>query len=398
MNTGKSDDILPSLHSHLMSGFYLCAQFNSIFSFFPFNDTSPISSFVLALCFLSNIMANQAAIVPSAKAALEVKSVEKYTPGADEILVKNEVISFNPVEAKISRLALLPVPYPFIPGLSYGGTVEAVGQGVTGFQVGDKVAVRRNFAAAGNQYGSFQKFVVARTDTASKLPDGVDVTVAASLIGNLTTTIGLFNVRAGLERPNLGDSVPEKNKKILIYGGSSSVGSLSIQWVAQAGYQVVTTSSPRHKDFVSKLGAVAVIDHTQPRDALVKELVAHGPYDLVADVIALPPTVAVNAAVLEAQGGGDVLATLPAFAPETLPDGVKRVFGSWPDIIAAEDTTGIEEWAYRTYFPQSLAQKKLIPQPRQKINGGLGDGVNKALDLMIAGEYSGVKLVADPWE
>ncbi|KIW35532.1 uncharacterized protein PV07_02222 [Cladophialophora immunda] len=343
-------------------------------------------------------MANQAAIVPSAKAPLEVKSVEKYTPGAGEILVKNEVISFNPVEAKIARLALLPAPYPFIPGLSCGGTVEGVGQGVTGFKVGDKVAVRRNFAAGGNRYGSFQKFVVARIEAASKLPDGVDLTAAASLIGNLTTTIGLFNVRAGLERPSLGDSATAKNKKILIYGGSSSVGSLSVQWVAQAGYQVVTTSSPKNKNFVSKLGAAAVIDHTQPQDALVKELVAQGPYDLVADVIALPPTVAVNAAVLAAQGGGDVLATLPAFGPETLPDGVKRVFGSWPDIIAEEDTTGVEEWAYRTYFPQSLAKGKLIPQPIKKITGGLGEGVNKALDLMIAGEVSGVKLVADPWE
>jgi NADPH:quinone reductase-like Zn-dependent oxidoreductase len=343
-------------------------------------------------------MANQAAIVPSAKAPLEVKSIEKYTPGEGEILVKNEVISFNPVEAKIARLGLLPVIYPFIPGLSYGGTVEAVGQGVTELQAGDKVTVRRSFAASGNQYGSFQKFVLARSDTTSKLPNGVDLTVAASLIGNLTTTIGLFNVRAGLERPTLADSVPSKNRRILIYGGSSSVGSLSIQWVAQAGYQVVTTSSPRNKDFVSKLGAVAVIDHTQPQDALVRELVAQGPYDLVADMISSPPTIAVNAAVLEAQGGGDILATLPNFAPETLPEGVKRVFGSWPDIIATEDTTGVEEWAYRTYFPQSLAKGKLIPQPSKKINGGLGDGVNKALDLMITGDYSGVKLIADPWE
>lgn len=343
-------------------------------------------------------MANQAAIVPSAKAPLEIKSVPKYEPGANEILIKNEVISFNPVEAKIARLALLPVPYPCILGMSYGGTVEAIGKGVTEFQVGDKVAVRTSIAVRGSQYGAYQKFVVAPCFTASKLPDGVDLREAASLIGNLTTTIGCFNVRAGLERPSLNDKAPTRNKRILVYGGSSSVGSLSVQWVAQAGYQVVTTSSPKHMDFVSKLGAVHVVDHTQEHDSLVKALVAHGPYDLVADMISLPPTVAVNAAVLAAQGGGDILATLPAFAPETLPDGVKRVFGSWPDVILDEDKTGVVEWAYRTYFPESLAKGKLIPQPTRKIDGGLGQGINSALDLLVGDQVSGEKLIVDPWE
>ncbi|KAJ9612970.1 hypothetical protein H2200_002911 [Cladophialophora chaetospira] len=343
-------------------------------------------------------MSNYAAIIPSAKAPLEVKPVETYKPEAGEILVKNEVIAFNPVEAKIAKLALLPVPYPSILGTSFGGTVEAVGTGVTDFKIGDKVAVRKNFAARGNQYGSFQKFALARCEMASKIPSEVDLTNAVSMIGNLSTTIGLFAVRAGLDRPSVSGSAPVRKEKILVYGGSSSLGSLSVQWLLHAGYQVVTTSSPKHQDYVSKLGELHVIDHTQPHGTLVEALASRGPYDLIADMISLPPTTAINAAVMAAQGGGTFFSTLPAFGPETLPEGVKRVFASWPDIIADEDKSDVEEWVYRTYFPQCLANGRLLPYPIRRIDGGLGQGINDALEMLHSGKVSGVKLVADPWE
>ena len=96
---------------------------------------------------------------------------------------------------------------------------------------------------------------------------------------------------------------------------------------------VITTSSSRHRTFVSKLNAAAVIDHKLETDTLVNELVAKGLYDLVVDTVSLPGTVAVTARVLAAQGGGKLYTMQPAFGPETLPDGVERVFEPWPDSL-----------------------------------------------------------------
>ena len=341
-------------------------------------------------------MANLAAVIPAPKGPLEVQEVDKYTPGPHEILVKNELISLNPIESKIAKLALLPVPYPNILGLSYGGSVEAIGSAVANFQVGDKVAVRKRFTQTGMKYGAFQRYVVAGDDTASKIPAGVDLSTPVGLIANLSTVVGLFGVRLGLNRPALKGPAVAQHKRILIYGGTSSVGSLAIQWVTQAGYDIVTTSSPKHKDFVEGLGAIHVVDHRQELVSLIKDLTGHGPYHYVVDTIGLPQTVALNAQVVAAQGGGKVYATLPPFGPEQLPDGVIREFASWPDIFD-EDKTHLEEWIYKTWFPQVLADSRVVAHPVEKVSGGLKSGVNTALDKLLSG-VSGVKLVVDPWE
>ena len=167
---------------------------------------------------------------------------------------------------------------------------------------------------------------------ASKVPADIDPAVPASLMMNLTCATG----RVGLDKPSLDRSAPAKGLKVLVYGGSSSFGGLSVQYLSQAGYTVSTNSSPKHRDFVFKLGAAAVIDHTLDPDALVNELVAKGSYTLVVDAISLPNTVAVTARVLAAQGGGKLYTTQPAFGPETLPNGVTRVFEGWADPLYEE--------------------------------------------------------------
>jgi NADPH:quinone reductase-like Zn-dependent oxidoreductase len=341
-------------------------------------------------------MANLAAIIPAVKAPLEVQEVETYKPGPHEILVKNEVIAFNPIEFKIAKLEIFPIQYPAILGSSFGGTVEAVGSQVTNFKVGDKVAAAKKGGAVGNQYGAYQRYVVVGDESAGKITGDVDVAIPASLTGNLSTVVGLFTGRAGLDKPSFHSPASAKGKKVLVYGGSSSFGSLSVQYVAQAGYTVVTTTSPKNKDFVSKLGAVTVIDHTQEQDALVKALVAEGPYDLVVDSISLPNTVPVTAAVVAAQGGGKLYALLPAFGPENLPEGVTREYASWGSVLDEEKNAGVLSWAFSEYLAQGVASGKIIPLPIEKVNGGL-KGVNDALDKLQKG-VSGVKLVVDPWE
>jgi len=341
-------------------------------------------------------MANLAAVIPVAKASLEIREVETYKPGPHELLIKNEVIAYNPIEYKIAKLAIFPIQYPAILGGSFGGTVEAVGSQITNFKVGDKVAAAKSGKSVGNQYGSYQRYVLLNEETASKVPEGIDVAVPASLTGNLSTVVGIFTGRAGLEKPSFDGSVAKNGKKVLIYGGSSNVGTLAVQYVAQAGYSVITTSSPKNDDFVSKLGAVKVIDHTQEQGAIIKALLAEGPYDVVVDSISLPSTTPVTGAVVAAQGGGILYALLPAFGPETLPEGVTRDYTSWGSVLDEEKNAGLRAWAFTEYLPRGLASGKIIPQPIEKVAGGL-KGVNDALDKLEKG-VSGVKLVTNPWE
>lgn len=110
-------------------------------------------------------MANIAAILPVVKAPLEIQEVEIYDPGPHELLVKNELIAFNPFEAKLARIGRFPVQYPIVSGGSFGETIKNVGSGVTDFKVGDKVAVAlQNFREFSNRLGSFQRYVIARDD------------------------------------------------------------------------------------------------------------------------------------------------------------------------------------------------------------------------------------------
>jgi len=158
-------------------------------------------------------MANLAAVIPAAKAPLEVQEVDKHIPGKHEILVKNEVIAYQPLESKIAKLALFPIQYPAVIGMSFGGTVEAVGPAVTSLEVGNKVAAVKKRSAIGNKYGGFQRYVVVFDDCVSKVPDRIPIETPTSLIGNLGAVVGLSAFMLGSTRPILRSPRPPKKKR-----------------------------------------------------------------------------------------------------------------------------------------------------------------------------------------
>jgi len=340
-------------------------------------------------------MANFAAFIPAKLAPLEIREVEKYIPGQGEILIKNTIIAFNPIEYKMARIGFIPLEYPSILGLSYGGIVESVGNGVTKFKIGDKVAATRNLSIPGNKYGSFQRYVVALETMTAKLPENANIEAAVNVILNLETVIGILTNTLGLDHPNLDKPITSKGKKLLIYGGSSSVGSLCIQYASQAGYTVISTSSPRNNAFVSTLGATKIIDHTQDQSAIVSALIEEGSYDFIVDTISIPSTINITAAVLSAQGGGTLHTLIPPIGPETIPDNVERSFKPYGLQLGPEHSE-INKWFFESYLPQGIATGKIIPLPQDKVKGGL-NGIEEALTKMQNG-VSCVKVVADPWE
>ncbi|KAK7187791.1 hypothetical protein DPSP01_010839 [Paraphaeosphaeria sporulosa] len=344
-------------------------------------------------------MANQASWIPAATKQVSVGPAETYTPGPNELLVKINSVAFTPIEAKIQRFGTHPIPYPNILGTSYSGTVEALGDGVTGFQKGDHVAaIRSGKTLADPRFGGYQKFALAPVNSTSKIPSSVPFNSSSATIINLAAITSALSIHLGLERPPLTGTATPKNKKVLIYGGSSSCGGLAVKYAASAGYEVITTSSARNKDFVASLGAATIIDHEQDASAVVADLTKYGPYDAVLDTIGLPAPTAILVEYFESLGGGSYNTMIPPIpGTRDIPDNVKRIFAPYSFAFDEEAHKPLARWLYEEYLPKGLESGLIVPTRQHVVDGGL-EKAQEVLDLMNKGGVSGRKLVLDPWQ
>ncbi|KAF7675243.1 hypothetical protein GT037_007006 [Alternaria burnsii] len=342
---------------------------------------------------------NLAVVLPSPKASLSVQSLPIPAPASKELLIKVSTIGLNAIEAKIAKLGAIPVAYPAILGSSYTGTVEALGSAITNYCIGARVLVSNRFGTTGNQHSAYQSYVLvaAEEKMVIRIPEGSDEAVLASLVMNASCVPGLFSGQLRLRRP--AEEVPavgtEEEKKILIYGGSSSFGQLSVRYLRRAGYAVITTSSPRHVNRVCELGVDDAVDHTLPSQQVIQELKARGPYRVVVDMISTPQTILITSQVLKAQGGGTLYATQPSFAPEDLPDGVQRVFKAWSEPLYEQENERLLEWVIEEYLPFGMQKGWIVAQPIDRVQAGLA-GIDGALENLLSNaEGSGKRFVVN---
>jgi NADPH:quinone reductase-like Zn-dependent oxidoreductase len=332
---------------------------------------------------------NFAAVLPVAQGTITVGPVDYPTLPPGGVILRNTVSAFNPVDWKIARNGNRPIQYPAVLGYSYGGVVEAVDEAVSRVKKGDYVFTHNPKA------GGFQRFSAADAKFVGKVDDK-SVEEAAAVVLNLRTIIGAA-VEAGLDRPkDTKTTNPSNGKKALVYGGSSSLGALAIQYLVQAGYTVISTSSPANHALVSGFRAAAVVDHTQSADDVVAALKQHGPYDFAFDAISTPPATAINAAVLGAQSGDIVLYSVgPPPADVDIPKNVARVNKAWPASLAASNPS-FDEWVFVKYIPEAVAAGTLKSVPLELIHGGLG-AVDEGLRKLEKG-VSAQKLILYQWE
>lgn len=344
-------------------------------------------------------MANQASWIPAPTKPVSVGDAETYTPGAGELLVKIGSIAFTPIEAKIQKFGTHPIPYPNILGTSFSGTVEAVGEGVTGYEKGDHVAsIRSGKTLADPRFGGYQKLALAPASSTSKIPTSVPFHSSSATIINLAAITSALSIHLGLERPPLSGTASPKGKKVLIYGGSSSCGGLAVKYAASAGYEVVTTSSSRNKDFVRSLGPVSVIDHEQSPAEVVAALKANGPYDAVLDTIGLPGPTAILVEYFESLGGGAYNTMIPPIpGTRAIPENVKRIFAPYSFAFDEPQHKPLAKWLYEEYLPKGLESGLIVPTRQHVVEGGLAK-CQEVLNLMNQGGVSGKKLVMNPWE
>lgn len=149
--------------------------------------------------------------------------------------------------------------------------------------------------------------------TTAPIPDSLPYEQAVVLPLSISTAAAGLYQKGFLELPYpLADAKPS-GKTILIWGGSSSVGSSAIQLAVASGLEVVSTSSKKNIEYVKSLGAKHVFDHSDSKvvediTAILKGTDFVGAYD----AISLPETLAPTVEIVHHIGGGQIAIVLPA--------------------------------------------------------------------------------------
>ena len=200
---------------------------------------------------------------------LALDTIARRDPGPGEIRLRVHAASLNPIDYKLLHGDLrrvAPMTFPATIGFDGAGTVDAVGEGVAGFAVGERAFVR----ASRETIGTFAETTVQPARFVAKLPAALDYAGAASLpLVALTTVQGLVD-----------RAQAKPGQRILIHAGSGGLGTFAIQYAKALGLEVDTTTSSRNVDWVGALGADRVIAYDR------EDYRAQGPvYDLVFDTL-----------------------------------------------------------------------------------------------------------------
>ena len=247
---------------------------------------------------------NTAAWMTATKAKLEIKTAPYTSPRENEIVIKNGAVAINPVDwikVDMGGMMFSWIKPPFILGTDVAGEVVEIGSAVTHLKVGDRVlghalgiSQKRNSSTE----GAFQIYTLLLAHMASPIPSTMPYENAAVIpLGLSTAACGLFQKdQLALQYPSVPHSAPT-GKTLLIWGGSTSVGSNAIQLAVAAGYEVFTTASPRNFDYVKKLGASQAFDYKSKTvvDDLISALngkvmagalsIGHGAADACMDIL-----------------------------------------------------------------------------------------------------------------
>lgn len=178
-------------------------------------------------------------------------------PGGGELLVQLEAIGVNFIDTYL-RSGVYPAELPFVPGAEGCGKITAVGAGVDGFEVGDRVA----FA---NGAGVYAEQALVPASGAIAVPAEVDAAVAASALLQGMTAHYLVNSTYSVQA---GDTV-------LVHAGAGGVGLALTQLAVARGARVLTTVSTDEKaDLSLAVGAHRVLRYGPELVAQVRGLTA----------------------------------------------------------------------------------------------------------------------------
>ncbi|MEE6450795.1 zinc-binding dehydrogenase [Gottfriedia acidiceleris] len=203
---------------------------------------------------------------------MKIEEIEKPTAQKGEVVVEVVATGLNPVDYKTATNGNPNWSFPHILGLDVAGIISEIGEGVTGWNIGDRVVYHGDFT----KKGGFAQFGVTTAHTISKIPDTISFEEAAAL-----PTAGYTAYQA------LCRKLPMNNiETILIHGGAGGVGGFAIQLAKKLGKTVLSTASAHNKGYVESLGADYVIDYREENiQEKVKEITNGRGVDAVLDTV-----------------------------------------------------------------------------------------------------------------
>ncbi|MGD0364745.1 MAG: zinc-binding dehydrogenase [Bryobacteraceae bacterium] len=199
---------------------------------------------------------------------LEIVELPVPAPAPGELRVRVRAAGVGATDlAMLEGNYIFAPKIPFVPGYETVGEVDALGAGVTGFELGQRVA-------ALTVYGGFAEFLVRQAEHFLPVPDGVSDRDAAAVILNFVTAWQMIHrvakVRSG--------------QSALVTGAAGGVGTAALQLLRLAGVRTYgAASAPKHA-MLRALGATPVDYRAGPLDGLVRALEPAG-VDYVFDAV-----------------------------------------------------------------------------------------------------------------
>jgi NADPH2:quinone reductase len=202
---------------------------------------------------------------------LKYREVETPSPGPSQVRVKTASISVNFADIMLRKGSYLETPpFPAVPGLECGGTIDAVGKNVKDLKAGQPVIV----------FGPncYAEYVLAETAQVVPVPVGIDLDDAAALTVNYLTAYHMLHSMADVQ----------KGQTVLVYAAAGGVGTAVIQLSKPAGITVIgLTSSDEKSTFAQSQGADYIINYKR-EDVLarVKEITRDIGVELILNSVA----------------------------------------------------------------------------------------------------------------
>nr|GAT55243.1 predicted protein [Mycena chlorophos] len=325
--------------------------------------------------------------------------VDKPAPGPGDVLLKVEYASMIAFDTYMADLgyAVKEGGYPITLGNNASGTVERVGEGVSGVKVGDRIAAfSPHIFDRERLQGTMQEHIVLPDHFCAKIPDNLALDAAATIPDNFVTAFYTLFDHLGLPIPSpLPATSPPPNASvaILVYGAGTTTGQYLIQLLHASGYtNIVVTASSRHHNLLRSLGATHTLDYAS------KTLAA----DMAIATAKIAPLVRAGGkvAILLPIKVGDTVAVGDAGMRSTIPEEENR-FAQGVELKYVKTFTYhqnndvLKNELMSKILPPVLAKGIIMPNRVRLLDRGatLKERVEEGLDLLRNNKVSGENII-----
>jgi len=178
---------------------------------------------------------------------LELQDITLRKPVKDEVLIEHVAMGLNYIDT-YHRSGLYPLIFPSGLGMEASGIIKEVGPDVSNFSVGDKVAY------SSVPLGAYSTHRIFKTKSLVKVPDDIDLTLAATLMTKGLTTFYLLHKTYPVS----------SGETILFHAAAGGVGQIFCQWAKSLGCKVIgTVGSDEKVSLAKKNGCDEVINYSK---------------------------------------------------------------------------------------------------------------------------------------